>query len=172
MCLPLGSLLLSYFCCCSFLLLYIFPSSSAFHQFLLALTPPPLLFPVLRTLSHVLYTVLHFNLLFFDRLPSCTSFQFLIVPELHWPLRSGVSVLFLTSSCHIHPPVPNPPICLDGSLSSLPFPPTVQAALLPLVFFISPSIDSNVFPYRRHFSFFTYYSGVIHSSFLFPRAAT
>ena len=34
-----------------------------------------------------------------------------------------------------------------------------------------PSIDSDVFSYRRHFSFFRFYSGVIHSSFLFPHAA-
>jgi hypothetical protein len=165
----------------SFLLLFLFVSAALRRPILflfLSLSsytdviPSLLLFPVFRMLSHVLYTVLHFNPLFFRRSTFLRLFSIaqssgvtLAPPLRRFCYFSHILVAYSrTSTKSLH--------CLEVALSLLPFPPTVQATLLPLVFFISPSIDSDVFPYRRHFSYFRYYSGVIPAYFLFPHAAT
>jgi hypothetical protein len=97
--LPLVSLLRSYFCSCSFLLLYGSPSSSSFRHFLLTLTSfLPCFFSWRSECSPTSYIRCSILILyFFDGLPSCSCFQLLKVPELLWPLRYGVSVIFLTS---------------------------------------------------------------------------
>ena len=58
----------------------------------------------------------------------------------------------------------HPPIAGRFSLSPLfPFPLLSGRLSFLLCSSFPPSFDSDVFPYRRHFSFFRYYSGVISS---------
>jgi hypothetical protein len=162
----------------SFLLLFLFVSSTLHHPFPFRFSPlsscpdvpHPASFPGAQNdLPRPIYTLLHFNLLFSDRLPSCTSFQFLMVPELLWPLRFCSFPYILAAYSRTSTESPH---CLVGPLFSLPVPLLSRRLSFLLCSSFHPSIDSDVFPYRRLFSFFQYYSGVIRSFFLFPRAAT
>ena len=176
MCLPLLPLLRSYFCSCSFLLLYgfSFPSSSAFSPLFPCpdVRLPPRFFSRFSERSPT--SCILCSILIFYFWPSTFLHLFSISHS------SGVTLAspFRRFCSFHHILVPYYRTSTEHPIAWTAFSPLFHfpqlSGRLSFLFCTSfpPFIESDVFPYRRHFSFFRYYSGVISSSFLFPRAAT